>query len=190
MSATSALEAAPDELAGGEQDKIATASTADAAAETEASGDTVGDGQTPEDEEQKEVKEAKEEGAAGSQGTPTPELSQEERVEMAGRIRQLQSLPPALRECLAKVVEASADSAADGRARVPIETTIRAIEEALPDFLRIDGSRGTRPAHPAGEAFFRGDPSELSDARAEEIARSQLARSGLLRGQRVRVSEE
>jgi hypothetical protein len=46
-----------------------------------------------------------------------------------------------------------------------------------------------RVEHPEGEVFFRGSAEEISDAEAEEIARGQLARSGLLRGQRVRVAE-
>jgi hypothetical protein len=66
---------------------------------------------------------------------------------------------------------------------------VRAVEEALPEFLRPDRGEKLRAEHPAGEAYFLGDPTELSDAEAEEIARGQLARSGLLRGQRVRVAE-
>jgi hypothetical protein len=37
--------------------------------------------------------------------------------------------------------------------------------------------------------FFRGSAADLTDAEAEEIARRQLERSGLLRGQRVRVAD-
>jgi hypothetical protein len=44
-----------------------------------------------------------------------------------------------------------------------------------------------RAEHPGGEAFFSGEGT--SDAEAEEVARQQLLRSGLLRGQRVRVGD-
>jgi len=63
------------------------------------------------------------------------------------------------------------------------------IEEALPDSLKQSRERATRQEHPAGEVFFRGSAEEVSDAEAEEVARKQLERSGLLRGQRVRVGD-
>jgi len=116
----------------------------------------------------------------------TPALSQEEREKVAEKVRAARGLPPALRECLAKVTLAHAESGADGTVRVPIEAAMRAMEEALPEFLRRGSAPAERPEHPAGEVFFHGDPTELSDAEAEEIARGQLARSGLLRGQRAR----
>jgi hypothetical protein len=46
-----------------------------------------------------------------------------------------------------------------------------------------------RAEHPSGEVFFSGEAGNLSDAEAEEMARQQLARCGLLRGQRVRVGD-
>lgn len=118
-----------------------------------------------------------------------PAFSQAERDEAAARIRAGAMLPPALRDCLARVVAASAETAADGTVRVPLDAAIRAVAEALPEFLRREPSQPLRPEHPGGEAFFHGDPAELSDADAEAIARAQLARSGLLRGQKVRVAE-
>lgn len=136
--------------------------------------------------EREEVVEVAPEGASG---TLTPALSQREREMVAARIRAGAGLPPALRDCFARVVEASAEAAADGTVRVPIEEAVRAVEEALPEFLRPDRGEKVRAEHPAGDVFFHGDPAELSDADAEEIARGQLARSGLLRGQKVRAAE-
>jgi len=52
---------------------------------------------------------------------------------------------------------------------------------------RIEVASVERAEHPAGESFFSGEG--LSDAEAEDIARQQLLRSGLLRGQRVRVGD-
>ena len=120
-----------------------------------------------------------------SEGTA---LSQAEREQAAARIRTSALLPPAIRECLARVVEASG-AAANGQTHVPVEELVRAVEEAVPDFLRVDRRRAAAPEHPEGDAFFSGDPNGLSDREAEEIARGQLARSGLLRGQRVRVAK-
>lgn len=96
-------------------------------------------------------------------------------------------LPPGVRSRLAELVSAGSSAGADGRAVVAVEDALRAVEEALPDVLRLGADRASRPAHPSGEAFFSG--SELSDERAEAIARGQLERSGLLRGQRVRVAD-
>ena len=121
--------------------------------------------------------------------THAPALSHGEREKVAERIRASALLPPAIRDCLARVVEASGESAAGGQALVPIDELVRAVEEAVPDFLRVDRRRAAAPGHPAGDVFFSGDPSSLSDQQAEEIARAQLAKSGLLRGQRVRVAD-
>jgi hypothetical protein len=111
------------------------------------------------------------------------------REEAAARLRQRSELPPALRERLAAVVTSSLDSYADGQSLVPLEQCLQAIEASLPEFLRQNRAEAARPEHPLGEAFFTGKPEEISDARAEAIAREQLARSGLLRGQRVRVAD-
>jgi len=114
---------------------------------------------------------------------------QAERVLAVERIRASQMLPPALRDCLARVVETSGEATTGGTTRVLVEDLVRAVEEAVPDFLKVDARRFAAPEHPAGDVFFHGDPSVLSDQQAEEIAKQQLARSGLLRGQKVRVAE-
>lgn len=100
-------------------------------------------------------------------------------VQLAERIRQSEALPVGLRTRLAELVLAK-DAAAG-------EAAVRAVEASLPGILRISGGEVTRQEHPSGEAFFHGDPAQMADADAEQIARGQLARSGLLRGQRARV---
>jgi len=176
MSAESALEAAPPVAASAptiEGPMVAEAATA-IEIEQERSIEIAGTGPQAE---------------ASEPSTLTPALSQGEREAAAAQIRESQSLPPALRDCLARVALAHAEAAPDGSIHVPIDVAVRAMEEALPDFLRSSRGELSRREHPAGEAFFRGDPAELSDADAEEIARGQLARSGLLRGQKVRTAE-
>jgi len=59
---------------------------------------------------------------------------------------------------------------------------LKAVEESLPEFLREKRGEAARSEHPAGEVFFRGNAEEITDEQAEEIARRQLERSGLLRG--------
>jgi hypothetical protein len=104
------------------------------------------------------------------------------RAQLAERIRQSESLPAGLRMRLAELVLADGAEQAD--------RAVRAVEAALPGVLRLSADQLARPRHPSGEAFFRGDAADLTDDEAEAIARDQLARSGLLRGQRVRVAED
>jgi hypothetical protein len=117
--------------------------------------------------------------------TLTPALSQGERegnsAQVAERIRQSEALPAGLRSRLAELVLAQDGAAA--------EQAIRAVEAALPFALRMSMGQIARPAHPGGEAFFHGDADAASEEAAEALARGQLARSGMLRGQRARVAE-
>jgi hypothetical protein len=175
MSATSAPAAVPPAAAAEQHEPIAAAEVATAVDKIQ---------QKQEETEKTEQQDA----VATAPSQTVPALSQAEREKEAGRIRQSAMLPPALRECLARVVETSAVAGADGKARVPIDDALRAIEEAVPEFLRQDRSRVTPRQHPAGDVFFHGNPDELTDAQAEELAHKQLARSGLLRGQRARVA--
>lgn len=145
------------------------------------------------EQEADEQQEAKEEGASHDVAAAASKLLQEAKEKAIGRIRQSRSLPPALRERLAALVEAdgqtAGEDAADVLVRVPLGGLVRAVEASLPDFLRGGAGEADRIDHPAGDAFFRGD-GELSDDAADQLARGQLARSGLLRGQRVRVAED
>lgn len=104
-----------------------------------------------------------------------------ERQAAVARIRN-SNLPPVMRERLAAVMEASDSSYLD------VAVCLEAIEQTLPEFLR--GGRGNYApsTHPLGHEFFHGT-EELTDAEAETLATKQLERSGLLRGQRVRVAD-
>jgi hypothetical protein len=113
-------------------------------------------------------------------GKLTPHARQEDaRRALTERIAASSLLPAGLKSRLAEVV------AADGG----VEEAVRVLEESLPSALRMSEREVLRPAHPAGEAFFRGDAGAVSEEEAESIARGQLARSGMLRGQRVRVGD-
>jgi len=129
---------------------------------------------------------------SGEDSRPEAEPGKEEvaRREAATRVRQSAALPPGLRERLATLVEAGGQVGGDGQALVSIDEAIRAVAESLPGFVRLRSDDVARPEHPSGEAFFSGrSAEEITDQQAEEMARGQLARSGLLRGQRVRVAD-
>ena len=86
--------------------------------------------------------------------------------------------------------EAAVPSAASAEPAPQNNETPRVdVEAALPPAMRETHEQATRQEHPAGEVFFRGSAAEVTDAEAEGIARRQLERSGLLRGQRVRVAD-
>jgi hypothetical protein len=137
---------------------------------------------------EQEVTEEREKGQSAAAEAALTGVEQRRREESAARIRNLVTLPPVLRERLAELVQISGEMA-DGKARVPIDDAIRAVETALPEFLRVDRAQARQPSHPTGEAFFASDPGDLTEAQAEELARGQLARSGMLRGQRVREAD-
>ena len=119
---------------------------------------------------------------AGTRGVPATEDAQERhKAEASARMRE-SSAPAALKAGMIRVAEAAQDAAT-------VEACLKAVEEALPEFLRGSSEASARREHPSGEIFFRANPEELSDEEAEEIAQRQLARSGLLRGQRVRVAD-
>ena len=89
--------------------------------------------------------------------------------------------------CKGKKFASVAEEAKDAAA---VEACLKAVEESLPEFLQERRGEAARGEHPAGEVFFRGNAEEITDEQAEEMARGQLERSGLLRGQRVRVAAD
>lgn len=98
-------------------------------------------------------------------------------AQLAERISQSPRLPPGLRTRLAAVAGSGGG----------VEEVVRVVEESLPEVMRLSERDVARLQHPAGDVFFHGDPDAMSDEQAEAIARGQLARSGMLRGQRVAV---
>jgi hypothetical protein len=104
-----------------------------------------------------------------------------ERGQLAELVASSPRLPPGLAARLSEVI---------GRGG-SLHQIVSAIEEALPaaalvTSLAASAPQVSQPAHPAGEAFFHGDGAAQADERAATLAREQLARSGMLRGQRVR----
>src|SRR4051812_47411141 len=166
MSATSARDAAqiaPDDAVAGD-----------------AATSTASDGASARVDEVK----AAEEAITQAEAAPAVDAEEAEHRHKAltiARIR-LSRAPAAVKERFAAVAEDAKDAAA-------VEACLKAVEESLPEFLREKEQEVARENHPAGEVFFRGDADEIIDEQAEEMARRQLERSGLLRGQRVRVAD-
>jgi hypothetical protein len=192
MSATNALGAAPL-LAAGEE-TAALAAVVDRKEEeqkvTEATEEVAETDDTTDVSEEDTVV-AEEVPPNGEDLRPIAEQANDHaRRAAAERVRGSAALPPGLRERLAALVESGGQVGGEGQALVSIDEAIRAVAESLPSSLRIGGDV-SRPEHPSGESFFSGRTAEeMTDQQAEEIARGQLARSGLLRGQRVRVAQD
>src|SRR5262245_40000274 len=131
---------------------------------------------------------AAEEGKADETAQPVivPPLQEEDAAERhkaltVARIR-LSKAPAGVKERFVELAETANNGAT-------VEACLKAVEESLPEFLRENRAEAARGEHPAGEVFFRGNAEEITEEQAEEVARAQLARSGLLRGQRVRVAD-
>lgn len=91
-------------------------------------------------------------------------------------------LPPGVRQRLTLLVQQAAALDAAGEPLLPTSQVLDLLSNGLPSVLRRETTTEvSRPEHPAGDAFFALDGDELSDQQAEQIARTQLQRAGLLR---------
>ena len=128
---------------------------------------------------------------AASLEKPEPELATEpppnaseidasvaaERRQLRERIGKSSSLSRGMRDRLAALLDGESASGSDSQPLVRAESVLALLEEAIPPQLRLDAASLAQPEHPAGEAFFTGDPNQMTDDQAERIAREQLARS-------------
>jgi hypothetical protein len=95
---------------------------------------------------------------------------------------------PVNEEVVEVVSEPVAEDSAVGGETVRAEAA-EGSKGVVPEAAQSRREEAVRVEHPEGEGFFSGNTEEMSDAEAEEIARGQLARSGLLKGQTVRVAD-
>lgn len=124
--------------------------------------------------------------ASPSENPPPSASAPEDMLNAAAeQIARQAGLPAALREELAALVAHQGQPAAHG-VQLPVEALLPLLARTLPSFLRRDPDHLETAEHPGGDAFFDELEGELSEARAERLARQQLAASGLLRGQTVR----
>lgn len=97
-------------------------------------------------------------------------------------VRTARDVPPGLRERLRALVQAAPTLDATGEPLLAARTVLDLLAQGLPPVIRTEPSAvPLRPAHPAGDAFFAANSDELTDQQADESARTQLERAGLLR---------
>jgi hypothetical protein len=112
-----------------------------------------------------------------------------ERVDHIGRVEKLSTviariqshpdLSPGMRQRLAEVVGRQPPE--QGPAQIPLDDVLAILAETVPSQLRLAAGELSPAAHPEGEAFFSGNPADDAERQATQIAREQLALSGLLR---------
>lgn len=101
-----------------------------------------------------------------------------ERQRLRDRIGKAGGLSRGLRDRLTALLEGEIPAAKDDfQPLIRAVDVLTLLEEAIPPQLRLDASSLAQSEHPAGEAFFTGDPNQMTDDQAERIAREQLSRS-------------
>lgn len=110
------------------------------------------------------------------------EKGPDQRTAVLAAVRSARDLPPGVRERLTMLVEQAATLDLAGDPLLSTRQVLELLSQGLPPVLRRETSTAIeRPAHPTGDAFFAASSEELSDQQAEQIARLQLQRAGLLR---------
>jgi hypothetical protein len=113
---------------------------------------------------------------------PVAVLSPDHRSTLLAAVQNSGDLPPGVRERLTKLVEQSSTLDAQGEPLLATRGVLDLLAQGLPAVLRRETPAPvSRPEHPAGDAFFAVSGEDLSDQQAEQIARTQLQRAGLLR---------
>lgn len=110
---------------------------------------------------------------------PTPTTA--ELRQLALQAIEQASLPRGLRTVLAEAFADPSTVVVDqGRPLLPLAQALKALETVVPSRWLADPSRLAQVSHPLGNGFFEGNHEALTDARADDIARSQLQRAGYL----------
>lgn len=105
----------------------------------------------------------------------------DQRLAVATTVRSSVDLPPGVRDRLTSLVEQTAALDATGEPLLPARQVLDMLAQGLPTLLRRETTPAvSRLAHPTGDAFFQHAGDDLSDQQAEQIARGQLQRAGLL----------
>ncbi|QDU31886.1 hypothetical protein ETAA8_70480 [Anatilimnocola aggregata] len=113
---------------------------------------------------------------------PTVEPAPPQQSAALAAVQAAHDLPPGVRQRFTTLVEQSANLSQDGEPLLPAHQVLELLAQGLPPVLRREStSTVSRPDHPAGDAFFQLQSDEFSDQQAEQIARTQLQRAGLLR---------
>jgi hypothetical protein len=111
-----------------------------------------------------------------------PAILTDQRASLLAAVSAARDLPPGVRDRLARLVEQSSTLDATGEPLLATRGVLDLLAQGLPAVLRRETPAPiSRPEHPAGDAFFALSADELSDQQAEQIARTQLQRAGLLK---------
>lgn len=106
----------------------------------------------------------------------------DQRAAVLTAVRAASDLPPGVRERLTALVQQAPTLDVEGEPLLATRQVLELLAQGLPPMLRRETATAvTRPTHPVGDAFFALNSDELSDQQAEQIARTQLQRAGLLR---------
>lgn len=106
----------------------------------------------------------------------------DQRAAVLNAVQESRELPPGVRERLRGLVQQAVTLDVSGEPLLATRQVLELLAQGLPPALRRETPTATqRPAHPAGDAFFALQGEELSDQQADQIARQQLQRAGLLR---------
>lgn len=115
-------------------------------------------------------------------GLPHSALAAEQRASLLALVASARDLPPGVRERLTRLVEQSSALDDGGEPLLAARGVLDLLAQGLPAVLRREAPAAiTRPEHPVGDAFFALSGADLSEQQAEQIARTQLERAGLLR---------
>jgi hypothetical protein len=120
--------------------------------------------------------------AAGAVETSVSPPAADQRATVLSAVQNARELPPGVRQRLAGLVEQAATLDVSGEPLLATRHVLDLLAQGLPPVLRHDAvGEIERPSHPDGDAFFALSGEDLSDQQAEQIARQQLQRAGLLR---------
>lgn len=120
--------------------------------------------------------------ASAAEATPPAPPTPDQRSALLTAVQGARDLPPGVRDRLANLLQQAVTLDVAGEPLLATRQVIDLLAQGLPPVLRRERPAAIeRPAHPDGDAFFALNSEELSDQQAEQIARQQLDRAGLLR---------
>jgi hypothetical protein len=127
------------------------------------------------------VAEQVEQDAAPAEMLAPPPVAADQRATVLTAVQNARELPPGVRQRLQGLVEQAVTLDVSGEPLLATRQVLDLLAQGLPPVLRHDAAGEIeRPAHPEGDAFFAVAGEDLNDQQAEQIARQQLQRAGLL----------
>ncbi|WP_254512810.1 hypothetical protein [Anatilimnocola floriformis] len=114
--------------------------------------------------------------------SPPASAALDQRSAVLAAVQTARELPPGVRERLQTLVQSAVTLDVAGEPLLATRQVLDLLAQGLPPVLRHEAAAEiVRPHHPDGDAFFALAGEDLSDQQAEQIARQQLQRAGMLR---------